>query len=375
MIKILFFIERLSYNGVIGGAEKVLITLVNNMDSRKYDITVQTVFLDSFSSLLKEHIHYKYCYRNTNRITTALYRAEAELGIAYRCHIKSDYDIEVAFLEYGTTKFIAASTNEKAKKAAWVHCDLNIAVKDKERFVRKTERLYRNYNQIVCVSEQCRKSFREIFDGRFAPIVLHNVIDDEEIKRKAAEHLPDYVRKNKTVLCSVGRFTAQKNHLRLLRACKLLRSEGYDFELWLIGNGILRTEIETYINDNGLEGTVKLFGFQANPYPFMRVADLLVCSSDYEGYSTFITEGVILQKRILTTDCSGMSEILDRYSAGRIVANNDEAFFDGLIEYFQNHEEIPSYEFDRTAFSTRELVKENESFFDALVKNESRNNQ
>ena len=70
-----------------------------------------------------------------------------------------------------------------------------------------------------------------------------------------------------------------------------------------------------------------------------------------------------------------MSEILDRYSAGRIVANNDEAFFDGLIEYFQNHEEIPSYEFDRTAFSTRELVKENESFFDALVKNESRNNQ
>ena len=118
MIKILFFIERLSYNGVIGGAEKVLITLVNNMDSRKYDITVQTVFLDSFSSLLKEHIHYKYCYRNTNRITTALCRAEVGLGIAYRCHIKSDYDIEVAFLEYGTTKFIAASTNEKAKKAA-----------------------------------------------------------------------------------------------------------------------------------------------------------------------------------------------------------------------------------------------------------------
>lgn len=375
MIKILFFIEKFSYNGSIGGAEKVLITLVNNMDPGKYDITVQTVFPDLFAGLLKGHIHYKYCYKNKNRMTTLLYRAEAESGMIYRRCIKDDYDIETAFLEFDTTKVIAASTNKRAKKVAWVHCDLNIALKDKAGFVKKTEKRYKNYDQIVCVSEQCRRSFREIFGGRFDPVVLHNVIDVEEIKRKAAEPLPDYVRKNKAVLCSVGRFSAQKNHLRLLRACKLLRSEGYDFELWLIGNGILRTEIETYINDNGLEGTVKLFGFQANPYPFMRVADLLVCSSDYEGYSTFITEGVILQKRILTTDCSGMREILDRYSAGRIVENNDDAFFDGLIEYFQNHKEIPSSESDRIAFSTRELVKENESFFDALVKNELRNNQ
>lgn len=373
MIKILFFIEKFSYNGSIGGAEKVLITLVNNMDPGKYDITVQTVFPDPFASLLKEHIHYKYCYKNKSRMTTLLYRAEAENGVIYRRCINDDYDIETAFLEFDTTKVIAASTNKRAKKVAWVHCDFNIAVRDKVRFVRKTEKLYKKFDQIVCVSEQCRRSFREIFGGRFDPVVLHNVIDVEEIKRKAAHSLPDCCRKSKTVLCSVGNFSSPKNHLRLLRACKRLRSEGYDFELWLVGDGMLRTEIESYIRDNGLEEAVRLFGFQANPYPFMKAADLLVCSSDYEGYSTFITEGVILQKRILTTDCSGMQDILDKYSAGRIVANSDEAFFKGLVEYFQQQEETAGSTPGITIFSTQQLVKENESFFEALVKNQSRN--
>ena len=375
MIKILFFIEKFSYNGSIGGAEKVLITLVNNMDPGKYDITVQTVFPDPFAGLLKGHIHYKYCYKNKNRMTTLLYRAEAESGMIYRRCIKGDYDIETAFLEFDTTKVIAASTNKRAKKVAWVHCDLNIALRDKAGFVKKTEKRYKNYDQIVCVSEQCRRSFREIFGGRFDPVVLHNVIDVEEIKRKAAQPLPFKLQKCKTVLCSVGRFSYPKNHMRLLRACKRLRSEGYDFELWLVGDGMLRTEIENYIRDNGLEETVRLFGFQANPYPFMLAADLLVCSSDYEGYSTFITEGVILQKRILTTDCSGMHDILDKYSAGRIVANSDEAFFKGLVEYFQQPEEITGRIPDSTIFSTQQLVKENESFFESLVKNQSRNNQ
>ena len=308
-------------------------------------------------------------------MTTLLYRAEAENGVIYRRCIKDDYDIETAFLEFDTTKVIAASTNKRAKKVAWVHCDFNIAVRDKVRFVRKTEKLYKKFDQIVCVSEQCRRSFREIFGGRFDPVVLHNVIDVEEIKRKAAQPLPFKLQKCKTVLCSVGRFSYQKNHMRLLRACKRLRSEGYDFELWLVGDGMLRTEIENYIRDNGLEETVRLFGFQANPYPFMLAADLLVCSSDYEGYSTFITEGVILQKRILTTDCSGMHDILDKYSAGRIVANSDEAFFKGLVEYFQQPEEITGRIPDSTIFSTQQLVKENESFFESLVKNQSRNNQ
>ena len=58
MIKILFFIETLSG----GGAEKVLQNLVNNMDSEKFDITVQTVWKENPEGFLNENIKYKYIY-------------------------------------------------------------------------------------------------------------------------------------------------------------------------------------------------------------------------------------------------------------------------------------------------------------------------
>lgn len=51
-------------------------------------------------------------------------RAEAAAGLTYPLHIKDDYDIEAAYLECGSTKIMASSTNQKALKLAWVHCDL-----------------------------------------------------------------------------------------------------------------------------------------------------------------------------------------------------------------------------------------------------------
>ena len=56
MIKILFFIDKFAYNGSIGGAEKVLITLVNHMDPNKFDITVQTLYPDEYEELLNPYI-------------------------------------------------------------------------------------------------------------------------------------------------------------------------------------------------------------------------------------------------------------------------------------------------------------------------------
>ena len=126
MIKILFFIEELE----AGGAEKVLRDLVNHMDQTKFDITVQTVWPCDASKYLVSGIRYKSTYSAKNRINRLRYRFEAEVGILYHLHIKDDYDIECAYLEMGPTKVIASSTNKKAKKLAWVHCDLTKAVSD-----------------------------------------------------------------------------------------------------------------------------------------------------------------------------------------------------------------------------------------------------
>lgn len=367
MNKILFYIEKLAYQGSIGGAEKVLLTLVNNMDPRQFDITVQTLYPDEYARLLAPHIHYKYCYPHKNRLTSLLYRAEAEAGLTYPLHIKGDYDIEAAFLEYDSTKVIAASTNRRAKKVAWIHCDLNAAVRDKERFVSKTKAIYGKYDKIVCVSEKCEESFHSLFGRDDRTLVIHNVIDEDEIRNRSKLPLPEKVCSDRLILCCVGSFSPPKNHFRLLMACKRLHDEGREFELWLVGDGVLRQEIEEFISKNEMGEYVRLWGFQTNPYPFMNQADLLVCSSSYEGFSTFITEGVILGKRILTTDCSGMHEILDGYSGGMIVPNDDEAFYSGLLDCMTKP--LSAEPAGGAGFSKEALVRANEDFFKALLRN------
>lgn len=367
MIKILFFIETLTG----GGAEKVLRDLVNHMDQSKFAITVQTVWPCDAAKYLVPGIRYKSLYASESKANHLRYRAEAESGLAYRLHIKDDYDIECAYLEMGPTKVLSASTNKKAKKLAWVHCDLTKAVGDPQLFAAKAAPWYAKFDQIVCVSQNVKESFDELFGGRFDSVVLYNVIDDAAIREKALLPLPAGAKKRGFTVLSVGRFSPQKNFMRLLQAHKRLLDEGLQHDLWILGDGPERPMLEKYIAENVLQDSVWMPGFMENPYPFMREADLLACSSVYEGFSTFMTEGLILGKPIVTTDVSGMRELLGDSEYGLIVENDDEAFHQGLKQLLIDSALQEQYRLRAvqrgTQFSSARLVSLNEAFFEALV--------
>ena len=326
MIKILFFIETLEG----GGAEKVLRDLVNHMDQTRFDITVQTVWPCDSSRLLVPGIHYKTTFREKNKLNQQRYRVEAELGILYQLHIKDDYDIECAYLEMGPTKVMAASTNKKAKKLAWVHCDLTKAVGDPSSYARKTASWYAKYDQVVCVSQNVKEAFDTLYQQRFSSSVLYNVIDDAAIIEKANLLPEERIRKRRFTVLSLGRLSAQKNYLRLLKTHKQLLDEGIPHDLWIFGEGPQRSQLERYVEDQNLKNSVWLPGFQENPYPYVKEADLLACSSNYEGFSTFLTEGLILGKPIVTTDVTGVREQMGDSEFGLIVDNDEEAFYQGL---------------------------------------------
>ena len=365
MIKILFFIETLEG----GGAEKVLRNLVNNMDQSRFDITVETVWPCDFDKYLVEGIKHKSMYSGKNRINALRYRFEAETGLAYKLHIAGDYDIECAYLEMGATKIMAASTNKKAKKLAWVHCDLKMAIHDPVRFAEKTRAYYAKFDKAVCVSESVKQSFIELFGDTVPAEVVYNTIDDSEIRRKAA--LPTDIEKQGFTVVSLGRLTGQKGYDRLLKAHKRLIDEGFDYELHILGEGPDRASLEQYIGDNGLNDSVKLPGFIDNPYPFMREADMLVCSSRFEGFSTFVTEGVILGKPIVTTDCTGMRELLGNSEYGLICENNEDGIYEGMKKLLSDEELRNSYA-ERSAqrgrdFSASSLAKKTEEFFEDII--------
>ena len=71
-------------------------------------------------------------------------------------------------------------------------------------------------------------------------------------------------------------------------------------------------------------------GFQSNPYSYMKRSDLYVCSSYVEGFSTVVSEAVILGIPVVTTESSGMREILGDSEYGLITENSDESLYQGM---------------------------------------------
>lgn len=364
MIKILFFVDTTLASG---GAEKVLRTLVNNMDQSKFDITVQTAWPENAEKYLAPDIRYKSLYKKKNRITKFLYRIETMLGLTYRLRMKDDYDIEVAYLENGPTKVLASSTNKNAIKIAWVHCDLCQMVDDPASLSKKAKKWYSKYNKVVCVAESVKESYVSLFGNIPEAVVLHNTVDSNDIIMKGTEPLPWNVRKRKCTFATVGRFYHPKGYDRLLRVHKRLIDEGFDYDLWILGDGPGRTELERFIQENDLEGSVCLHGFQKNPYSFMTNADIVVCSSRYEGFSTVVAEALILGKPVVTTNCSGMYELLGDSEYGMIIENSEQGLYEGMKKMLRDPQLLSYYQAQAQhrgqSFHMRSLVGRTEEFF------------
>ena len=364
MIKILFFIDDLAG----GGAEKVLRTLVNNLDQQKFSITVQTINEADPAKYLASGIRYRAINRCRTKLGRKLFsywiRLCAELKWLYPLYMKDDYDIEVAYLECGPTKILAGSTNKKAVKLAWVHCDLA----KKEGIARQAEKLkeyYRAYDKVICVSENVRDSFLNMMGCDSDAIVLHNVIDEAEILTKAEAFAVD--RTDAVNIVAAGRLTNQKGFDRLIEACALLKRDSCPFSLKILGEGPERNKLESLIVQYGLEQYVELMGFQENPYPYMKAADLMVCSSRYEGLSTVVTEMMILGNPIVTTPCTGMKELLGDSEYGLITEDSVDGIYAGIKQMLEDSQLRRHYadaaQQRGKAFSKAAIVKETEDFF------------
>ncbi len=335
-MKVLFCINQLSG----GGAEKVLLQLVNHLDPAKYQVTV-LAFLDGgvFQKRLAPFVHYRAMIKVKHpfirRILSDFISYCVPARLLYRLAVREKADVEVAFLEGLPTKMMAASANRKAKKIAWVHVDLMKFYASRKVFLsyRRNQACYQAFHTIACVSKDVRNAFSERFPAvcKEKITVVYNVIDEKEIAEKS--RLSSSFEGK--ILCrpcavSVGRLTAQKGYDRLLNVHKRLKDEGCFYTLWIIGTGTEQAQLESFIIQNGLSDSVKLWGFQENPYCLMAQADFFVCSSRAEGFSTVATEAVLLGLPVVTTDCAGMHELLDPVGCGIITQNSEEGLYAGI---------------------------------------------
>ena len=370
-IKILFLINTLTG----GGAEKVLVDLVNNLNAEKYDITVQTVVNRGVHlQSLGKHIHYKSINTIKNKWLSNLWLYMVNFilppSIVYRLFIKGDYDYEVSFLEGVPTKLLSASTSRKSKKYAWVHTDLSACYGHEKVFpdIKRHIECYKKYNKIFCVSKSAKEGFIKLFGITENVSVLYNPVDNIKIKELAKEPVEDIIIPDVVKLISVGRLTYLKGYDRLLEVCAKLKNEdNLKFQLWLLGEGEDKSALEKYILNNDLSDYVKLEGFKINPYKYIDKSDIFICSSITEGFSTVVTEAVILEKVLVTTDCAGMKEILGNSEYGLIVENSVDGLYYGIRQILEDRNSYLYYKNkvrERSRdFQLQKRIKEIEQYF------------
>jgi glycosyltransferase involved in cell wall biosynthesis len=175
---------------------------------------------------------------------------------------------------------------------------------------RRLARLRRTYNgqKVIAISAGVGRDLVDVVGARPSCLeVIHNPFDVAEIRRLAAESCPF---EGKDYLVSVGRFTRQKRHDRLLGA--FARSE-YGGRLVLVGTGTgeQTRQVAGRVRELGLSERVDLVGFHENPYPFMKHARALILSSDFEGFGNVLVEALICGTPAVSTRCPhGPDEIL-----------------------------------------------------------------
>ena len=375
MKSVLFFIEALSS----GGAETVFNNLIRYIDKTKYDITVVTerdkeLFTDEIKSQVKFKSFVKAERSKARDIfnkTVIKSSLKAPEKIIRNFYIGGKYDIEVAFCEGYSTKIIGNSKKRKAKKIAWVHTDVLNNPWSESIFggAENERKCYENFDAIVCVSETIRESFAKKYGMEEKLHVIYNLIDDKKTLNQAKEPL-DFKITKRPFWVLAGSFRKVKGYDRMVEVCAMLRDEGYNFSVVIMGIGYERNDIEVLLDKYNLRDKITLLDYQANPHKFMANADLFVCSSYAEGYSTVVSEAVLLGLPIVTTECSGMREIFGDYRCGIICENSKEGLYNSLKEVLDNPELSEKFKAEEkiraAAFSMENQIKYTERFFEEI---------
>lgn len=360
MIKILFLIHDLGQ----GGAEKVLVNLVNNMDRSKYDISVTALFGSGVNEqFLAPDIHFRAVFPKEVPGNSKLMKLLTPAQLHRMC-VKEHYEIEVSYLEGPSARVISGCNDANTKLVSWIHVEQHTMerLSGSFRSEREARECYNRFDQTVCVSQYVHDDFCRILNFQKPCRVLYNTVESEKILAHADDTAPELMDDGKIRLMAVGTLKESKGYMRLLSIIKRLHDEKYPVHLYILGIGPLQQEMERYIQASDLQEAVTLLGYQTNPYKYVAKCDLFVCASFAEGFSTAATEALIVGTPVCTVEVSGMKEMLGEHNEwGIVTENSEEALYQGikdLLDYPDNlaHYKEKAIERGRT-FSTENTVR------------------
>lgn len=330
MKKVIFFAKNLE----IGGLEKALLNLLNSFDFTQTSVTLVVeepcgILMNDLNSAVRIK-HYKLSTCKIplfRKLFNFIHRMFWAL-----CNYRK-YDFSCSYCTYsvlGSRLAKYASSNS----CLYVHSDYSRSTSSEEQYRSFFTALgVERFSHVVFVSNESRLAFLKVYPEFVGnTCVINNLVDSNEIKKLAAENVQLCVT-GRPLFLFVGRLEEESKRLsRLIEAFSIAHSARPDIGLLIVGDGKDRKLCELLIEQYCLEGVVELVGNQRNPYAFLRRADCLLLTSDYEGFPVVYYEALALGIPIITT-IRVSDEMLDIGDYATVVAKDSEAVAQAMISF------------------------------------------
>lgn len=284
----------------VGGIETAIINLLNNIDYKKYNVTL--VMEEKTGVLLKNvnknvKVQELKVSNNKNVIIRKGINFIRKLNFSILNYHKFDFSCCYATYSLSANKIaLTASKNN----SIYVHSNYRYIYKDKTEFKNFFNcRNILSFRRIIFVANEAEKDFIKIYpELKNKCLVLNNFIDPDKILKLSTEKISETHPKNKKLFVFIGRLDDSSK--KVSRAINLLKSLS-DVNLLIVGDGPDRKMYEDLVTKNDLSKRVTFVGQKTNPYPYIKLADYIILTSDYEGFPVTYLEAITLHKRILTT--------------------------------------------------------------------------
>ncbi|MDR6159106.1 glycosyltransferase involved in cell wall biosynthesis [Chryseobacterium sp. SLBN-27] len=336
-IKILFRHRSME----MGGVEKVLLSLLNNLNPEKFEMTV---CLTLNQGKLRDEIpgHVKKIYLTDGKEDFSnnslmkkiqlvgrrlqLKKLKNNPAIADRL-IDDVFDIEIG-MDYRDYDAVLSSTNKNSKKIGWFHSEINVP--KFQPLVPNILKSFPRFDHMVYCSHKIKDMMHHYYPDLNYPVesVIINPIPIEEIKNKAKEETNTFP--EGPVFVSIGRLHSRKGYHKLIEAHKRLIDDGFHHSIIIIGDGDEMKNLTSQAAKYNVEKTFILKGNQMNPYPYIRKADYFVLPSESEAWPLVVAEALILQKPIIATNVGDVGLMIKDRETGYLISYEVDEMYSAM---------------------------------------------
>lgn len=372
-IKILFRHRSME----MGGVEKVMLSLLNNLDKEKFDMTVLlSLNQGELRNEFPHHVRKIYLVDgkedlSTNPVLQKIQLLQRKWKLEKfrknpekidREILKNEFDVEIA-MTYNDFDPVLNSSNKNSKKIGWFHSEIDLP--KLQPLVPQILEQFPQFDHMVYCSEKIMQIMHRSYPNLQYPpeSVIINAVPVDEIRKKSEEKIPDF--KDRPAFVSVGRLHTRKGFHKLMDAHHRLLKDGFEHSVVIIGDGEELPNLLAQQKKHGVEETFILTGNKMNPYPYIKNADFFILPSESEAWPLVISEALILQKPIIATGVGDIELMIEDGKTGHVIRYETSEIYEAMKKFLTDETFVQNIK-ENLIYIDKQF--DNQKIFDAVEK-------